>query len=226
MVIDLHIHTSYGSDDSLIDPQEVVQRAKEAGLHAVCITEHGNKRSRLAEELSREFNFLVLAGIEASTDLGDILLFGLESYPREIYRAADLRRLVTQVGGVMIAAHPFRSPATQRLLCGGSRELENKEQSPSFLRRLLGLVDAIEVANGWSTEEEAQFCHQAVIQLGLPGTGGSDAHVPEQIGCCVTIFGNEIRNERELVAELKRGNFRAEDRRTAEQKDPCYWFPG
>ena len=82
----------------------------------------------------------------------------------------------------------------------------------------------MEVINGWSTEEEVVFCQEVGMKLGLSGTGGSDAHIPQQIGCCVTIFDNGIKNEAELVEELKRGNFTAQDRRRPEQKDPMHWF--
>ncbi len=37
--IDLHIHTRLGGD-SLIELQDLVERARKVGLDAVCITEH------------------------------------------------------------------------------------------------------------------------------------------------------------------------------------------
>ncbi len=46
-------------------------------------------------------------------------------------------------------------------------------------------------------------------KLGLPGTGGSDAHRVDEIATRVTVFEKDIRNEAELVAELHAGRFRA-----------------
>jgi hypothetical protein len=42
------------------------------------------------------------------------------------------------------------------------------------------------------------------------GVAGSDAHRIDEIGRCVTIFQKEIRNEQELVEELRAGRFRTE----------------
>lgn len=221
MIIDLHTHTTLGSVDSLIKPRELVAIAKRGGLDGVCITEHGNKKVEGIEELAKEYNFLVLAGFEATTELGDILVFGVDSYPREMSRAAELRRFVEEAGGVMIAAHPFRNEITRRpyRMPGDSLTIQKACQ-----RQIFRLVDAIEVVNGWSVEEEIIFTQEVSSRLALKGTGGSDAHLASQIGCCVTIFENTIRTEQDLVAELKAGRFRAVDRRGGSQKDPAYWF--
>jgi hypothetical protein len=217
LILDLHVHTSIGSADSIIDPHDVVEMARQAGLDGVCITEHGIRKSELAEELSLKYGFLVLSGIEATTDLGDILVFGIDSYPRIISEARELHKFVKKSGGVMIAAHPFRSELTDhRSTTGLSLELARS-------RPLFQLVDAVEVANGWSSEADVEFCCQFSQRLGLGQTGGSDAHMPKQIGCCVTIFSADIKSETDLLRELRGGQFRAIDRRSKEQKCPAYW---
>jgi hypothetical protein len=45
--------------------------------------------------------------------------------------------------------------------------------------------------------------------LGLPGTGGSDAHRVDEIGTWVTVFEKEIKSDMELVQELHAGRFMA-----------------
>jgi len=45
--------------------------------------------------------------------------------------------------------------------------------------------------------------------LGLPGTGGSDAHRVDEVGKWVTVFEKEIDNEHELLRELHAGRFTA-----------------
>jgi len=206
--------------DSLIKPGELVAIARRSGLDGVCITEHGNEKAQGIEELAREYDFLVLGGFEATTELGDILVFGVDSYPRDISRAAELRRFVEEAGGVMIAAHPFRNEITRRAyrMPRDSLTIEKACQ-----REIFRLVDAIEVVNGWSVEEEIIFTQEVSSRLALKGTGGSDAHLPTQVGSCVTIFENTIRTEQDLVAALKGGRFRALDRRKSEQKNPAYW---
>ena len=217
MVLDLHIHTTI-SGDSTITPETLVEAAKSAGLDGLCITEHGIEKSRIAEDLAQKYGFPIFGGLEASTELGDILVFGIDSYPRAIYKARELKNFVEEAGGVLIAAHPFRNNFAH------PAPIHRFTIDIACRSQLLQLVDAMEVINGWSTEEELVFCQEVSRKLGLNGTGGSDAHIPEQIGCCVTVFENSIKNEAELVAELKRGKFKAEDRRRPEQKGPLNWF--
>lgn len=209
-----------GSSDSIIKPEELVKRARRMGLDAICVTEHGNQKANV-REFSREYNFLILGGMEASTELGDILIFGVDSFPRSIIRAADLRRFVEQAGGVMIAAHPFRYDYSQKpwLPLPAPLTIEEASRRPIF-----GLVDAMEAVNGYATQIDVDFSYQVSRRLGLNTTGGSDAHEPDHIGYCVTIFENHIRSEEDLVRELKRGMFRAEDRRPDAQKKPTKWF--
>ena len=217
MIVDLHIHTTI-SGDSIITPDMLVSAAINAGLDGVCITEHGIEKSRIAQELALEFDFPVFGGMEASTEFGDILIFGIDGYPRVIYKATELVEFVKEAGGVLIAAHPFRSNF------GRSTYKNSLSVDAACESRILQLVDAMETFNGWSTEEEAALCQEVSSTLGLKSTGGSDAHIPKQVGCCVTIFEDRIKNEAEFVEALKQGEFTAQDRRNPEQKGPTNWF--
>jgi hypothetical protein len=48
--------------------------------------------------------------------------------------------------------------------------------------------------------------------LGLPGTGGSDAHKILNIGSCVTVFESQVNNEADFLREIRAGRIRAEKR--------------
>lgn len=220
MIIDMHIHTTLGSEDSIINPDELIEIAKAKGLGGVCITEHGNKSPEGIADFAKRHNFPVFGGMEASTELGDILIFGLASYPRQIHRAADLRQFVVQAGGVMIAAHPFRNdfPKAWDNLWSRQRKILTIEEA--CRRPLFQLVEAMEVVNGWATEEDLDFARQVSARLGLAGTGGSDAHTIPEIGRCITIFDNHIRTEEELLAAIKSHRYWAEDHRPEGQKGP------
>jgi predicted metal-dependent phosphoesterase TrpH len=76
-------------------------------------------------------------------------------------------------------------------------------------RKVLEFVDAIEVGNGKLSPDENEMARKVAEKLGLPGTGGSDAHRVDEIGKWVTVFEKEIQNERELVQELHAGRFTA-----------------
>ncbi|MDI6777001.1 MAG: PHP domain-containing protein [Syntrophales bacterium] len=217
-VLDLHIHTTI-SGDSIITPEVLFREAKKAGLDGVCITEHGYEKSRIAADLSWRYSFPFFAGLEASTELGDILVFGIDSYPRSISRAREFREFVEKAGGVLVAAHPFRSNFNRLSSSPAASDI-----AANHKYQLLELVDAMEVINGWSSEAEVVHCQKVSKELSLNGTGGSDAHIPAQVGCCVTVFESVIRSEAELVAELKQGKFKAEDRRLPEQKGALNWF--
>ena len=109
MKIDLHTHTSWGSACAYMDPDQLIKRAREVGLDGVCLTEHDQVwRSETIKRLRDKHDFPVFGGVEVSTDLGHILAFGLNEPVLDIYHARDLRRVVDEAGGVMIAAHPFR----------------------------------------------------------------------------------------------------------------------
>lgn len=220
-IMDLHVHTRPGSGDSNIEYDQLVPWAKKAGLDGLCLTEHGSQKTGMAEKLRREYDFLILEGFETSTELGDILVFGLESVPRTHYRAAELSQWVWEHGGLMFAAHPFRSEISRPIMLRSTPRLTMEQ---ALLRPLFQLVHGVEAANGWSAAEDVGFCTELCARLGLKSIGSSDAHMPRQIGCCVTVFPNTIRSETDLVEELRQGNFRAEDRRTPQMKIPTFWF--
>ena len=199
--VDLHTHTRFGSNCSYMEPRQLVQKAREVGLDAVCITEHNAPWEEDAlQALAAEGDMTVLGGAEVSTELGDVLVFGVSNSLLPGRRIDDLRRLVDQAGGVMIAAHPFRWYS----LPWAVREVDQAARQPIFQ-----VVDAAEAFNGLSLQGEAEFACRVLERLHLRGVGGSDAHVPFSVGRCFTQFGREISSIEELLAELKAGRFRA-----------------
>lgn len=222
MIIDLHLHTHLGSVDSVIDPDDLIRRAQAAGLDGIAITEHGHRVPPSVWELAERYRgrFPIFPGMEASSELGDILIFGIDSYPRTLHRAADLRRYVLAAGGVMVAAHPFRwdlSPKPWLPPRDGQLTLEKALSHP-----LMGLVDALEAINGWATPQEVDFTLEVGRHLGMATTGGSDAHHPRDVGICVTVFHNAVHTLDDLVRELKAGRCHAEDRRPAAKRGPTH----
>ena len=207
MVVDLHVHTKAFSSDSRLAPEEAIQEAKRIGLDAICFTEH-NKAWPVEEirRLGQKWDFPVISGVEVDTIEGHILVFGLHRDFVEfggIIRAYELREIVNQAGGVMIAAHPLRG---FRVFSFSSLKLSPEQASK---RPIFQSVDALEGFSGGAMENENHFAQQVAQKLGLKMTGGSDAHSLEEVGRCVTIFENNIRDETELLTELKRGKFNA-----------------
>ena len=109
MLIDLHNHTWPRSHDSVLDPRDLVERARAAGLDGICVTEHDAIWDPAdLRELCEETNFLVLPGVEISTDDGHILSYGVEKYVFGMHRVQTLADHVNERGGTLVAAHPYR----------------------------------------------------------------------------------------------------------------------
>lgn len=209
MLIDLHIHTKPASYCSELDPVDAIQRAKEMGLHGICITEHDVIWNREdIEKLSSEHGFPVFRGMEVNTDCGHILVFGLSDYVPGIWRAATLRSVVDEADGVMVAAHPFRRPwYGVRLRQEYGLSITAKEAGEE---KVFGLVHGVEALNGERPEIENSFAFQVSEVVKKFTTGGSDAHSLYAVGKSVTNFDNSITTEEELIAELKAGRCHAE----------------
>jgi len=208
MRVDLHIHTRPKSPCSAIDPSALLEEARRAGLDGVCLTEHQNPWSPgEVEELMRAGGIRVFQGNEITTNQGDILVFGYDREVKGVVPIQDLRKEVEAVGGLMIAAHPFRG----FLLFGISQLQLDLEQACK--RSVFQHVDGLEIHNCKVTDPENDMARRVAERLGLLGVAGSDAHRLDEVGKCITIFEREVRAEQELIEEMRAGRFTIEVRR-------------
>ena len=202
LAIDLHVHTSEASPCSSAPVGDLVTEAKRIGLDGICLTDHNHVWDpKTLVELRQRHDFLILRGNEIATDQGDMLVFGFDGDIKEVMRLDELRRKVLKTGGFIIAAHPFRG-----FLTFGIGQLGLTPEK-AMERPLFQHVDAVEVLNSKVSDKENRFSSQVAAGLGLPGTGGSDAHEVEEVGVYATRFSDTITNEEELVEALKRGNY-------------------
>ena len=209
VILDMHVHTNVGSYDSNLSPLELIHIGKTSGLDGVVVTEHDRGWDRdLARRLTREHDFLILCGMEVSTDLGHILVYGLEEYVSGILYAETLRQVVDKVDGVMFAAHPYRKAFvnTDGRWDAPKPTLTVQEAAD---RTIVQLVDGLEVYNGATGDRENAMAVAVREHVGVRGIGGSDAHSEHGLGCCATEFERPVRTERELIEELRAGRFRA-----------------
>lgn len=202
MKIDLHVHTTAYSPCSVMSPDDTMRAAKDAGLDGICLTEHNKIWSAEdARALSAKYDLAVFRGAEITTTGGDILVFGLEEEPLEMWTPAILKQKVDKVGGVAVAAHPFRG----FLLFGfGSLEMniEDAMENPTF-----AYVHGLETCNSMATDDENDLARRVAEGLGLLKLGGSDAHQSRAVGACTTCFQDGIADEKELVAAILSGRF-------------------
>jgi predicted metal-dependent phosphoesterase TrpH len=200
-VIDLHVHTFPASPCSSASAEAMIEEAKRIGLNGLCLTDHNHVWSPArVEELKQKHGFPIFRGNEITTDQGDMLVFGLDRDIRGIIKLQDLRREVLAADGFLIVAHPFRGFLT---FSGDQLGLtpEGAAQRPLFQH-----VNAIEVLNGKVTEKENRFASSVARSLGLPATGGSDAHEVAEVGAYATRFFAEIHTEAELIQALRSGD--------------------
>jgi predicted metal-dependent phosphoesterase TrpH len=212
-LFDLHIHTTKGSADSSLSPEDLILEAERLGLRGLCITEHSGPWDRHEfERFASRHSVVLVRAMEADTDLGHMLAFGLERYESGFHKAAELCRAAKAVGGVVISAHPFRGvlgkhmrerPYLYRSLPDSlPQKPEDALEHPVFR-----LAHAIEVANGGTADEENTFAMKVASLLKMPVTGGSDAHSLHGLGRFVTAFRDEITSEAEFLKALHSGKF-------------------
>lgn len=215
MIIDLHYHTSVPGPlrpKALLEYDRLnalIYMAKQRGLDAISLTEHDRVWEKdAARILTEEHGILVLRGMEVSTnyaEFGHVLVYGLDQYVSGMWDIEKLARIVEIEGAIMFVAHPFRethywteSGLIPRLT------IEEACRMPVLQR-----VDGIEVYNGGTRQKENEFALEVCHCLGMKGIGGSDAHSTLGVGNCATVFKNRVRDEEDLVRELRRGDYNA-----------------
>lgn len=188
MLIDLHTHTMPLSACSAVTPDDLVLAAKAAGLDAICITEHDAFWPLSpVRDLGDRHGIVVLRGVEATTEVGHVLVYGVSTWGRGLSTLEALREHVAAEGGLMFLAHPSRRYG--RPVTGSLAEV----------------FDSVESENASEGSLQNSNAAQLARSCRLPGIGGSDAHTVREVGSAYTVLTNRVSNEEELVAELRKG---------------------
>jgi sugar phosphate isomerase/epimerase len=207
-IVDMHVHTVRGASDSSLTPEQLLAEAARIGLTGVNISEHDRAwDDHEWEAFRRRAGIFLSRGMEVSTDLGHIIVVGISRYVPGIRRATELRRVVSEIGGFMIAAHPFRhffDPVHYRR--DGRPAVELTPAAAAQLP-IFQLVDEIEVANGGCTPRENAFALQVARLLGKRGIGASDCHSVNGLGCFTTVFAEELESQEHMLALLRAGRY-------------------
>lgn len=161
ITLDLHVHTVH-SGDSPCKVEEAIQIAKDIGLDGIAITDHDTVDGLKDSFGEIEDDFLVIPGIEVSSEDGHVLGLGVnEKIPPE-RPASEAVENIREKGGIAVAAHPF--------------SLSSKPFSV-----LSADFDAVEVFNPRRYMGN-RFAKKYAEQNDIPMAAGSDAHFPEEIG--------------------------------------------
>ncbi len=188
--IDLHIHSIH-SNDSSMSLDDVVRRCREEKLDGFAVTDHDTLTQVPPSKLEGT-NLICIQGIEVTALGAHVLALDVsESIPPSLSLAETVDRIHDQ-GAIAVIAHPYSVFRTWV----NTKKVEEAE------------FDAVEVANA------AQFPYGFMLErnirlaerLGLPQTGGSDAHIPRTVGRAYTIFEAEARDADGVLRALKDGN--------------------
>ena len=202
--IDLHCHSRFSSD-GVSEPEEMVQAAKERGLHGFAITDHNTSACVdyfLSAGLMREDGkpvdgFLILPGQEITTSAGHLLALGVRLPDLKGIAPNEAMNLVQSAGGLAVPPHPYDN------FRAGIRE--------SILRELP--LEAIEVFNAAVTFKRAnQRSYDYARERKLAMTAGSDAHHVEAIGTACTVLEMEDFSVKGALASIRRGPVGLEQR--------------
>src|SRR5574341_2367555 len=209
-IVDMHVHTVRGAADSSLTPDQLIEEAVRMGLTGVNISEHDRVwEPHLLAEFRERSGLFVSRGMELWTDIGHMIVIGLVRYVPGVRRAAELRKVLDDIGGFMTVAHPFRhffDPIHFRR--DGRPPFEMTPEEAAERMPVFKLVDEIEIANGGSTPRENQFALKVARVLGKRGIGASDCHSTNGDGYFVTVFEEELRDQEHLVELLRARRFR------------------
>ena len=186
---DLHIHTEYSMDCNTPLPQ-VIERCLETGINCIAIADHGTIEGAL--EMQGLAPFTVIVAEEILTPRGEIMgMFLKEGIPSGLPLEQVIARIKAQ-GGLVSIPHPFD---TLRGFGIGSEILEELAEQ----------IDIIEVFNARSPLLRYSTKAKVFAQkYGIPGSAGSDAHTPNEIGNTYVEMP-EFNSKDEFLQALTRG---------------------
>lgn len=204
MLIDLHVQSRYSREGKL-EPEEILLRAKRAGLDGICLTE--DKPIEDWEDLkalAQEHEMILLAGRSVSTDHGQLLFFPKKAehvvdaklFPYNTslttplpYEEVALR--AKELGGILAAAAPYRLSIPNPM---GDKLFKLKD------------IDAIEVRNSQCANLINDFALEASFHLKAPGIAGSEtSNDLNSIGTAATLFAQRVNDNESLVSAIRGG---------------------
>jgi predicted metal-dependent phosphoesterase TrpH len=189
--IDMHIHTR--GSDGWGEPEEIAQRAVEAGLDGLCLADH--HLTHTAESLDvahacRQAGLLVFHACEYSSAWGHMLVYGCNVEDLHLGFYAHPQTVIDKAvaaGGLCVLAHPYK----------GYRRSYGERW-----KQLTGYA-GLEVANGQCAVQTSYHNQRAKAATQGVGFGGSDAHNPDYIGACYTQFEGAIETYAELLNAMR-----------------------
>jgi predicted metal-dependent phosphoesterase TrpH len=194
--IDLHVHTR-DSLDSHISLDDAARRCREEDLDGFAVTNH-DFFSDIPSSWLKKTDLIILRGMEVSARGAHILALDINEEVEMGLGILETVEKIHEQGGLAIIAHPYsvlRTWVTRR-------EIE----AAGF--DLVEVANAYQFPYGWMLERNTRLAEE----LGLPQTGGSDAHIPKTVGRAYTVLEVDERSEEGVLEALRKGKTKAEGR--------------
>ena len=190
---DFHIHSRY-SRDSETPLKDILRAAKSKGLSGIAICDHdevkgGLKALELVKENPKKYgDLLIIPGTEVSTSKGHVLVLGISEKIPSFMTPEETTDWAHDLNALSIIAHPYRKAAH------GIGYLEGTG------------ADAAETFNSKCITNGAnKRAVKEANRLGMPQTGGSDAHTAELVGRGYTLIDAEENTKESVFNAVLRG---------------------
>ena len=190
---DFHIHSKYSRDSEtpLKDILRVAMRKKLSGI-AICDHDEvkgGLKALEIVRNNPKKYgDLLVIPGTEVSTSKGHILVLGVTEKIPSFMTPEETTDWARGLNALSIIAHPYRRAAH------GIGYLEGAG------------ADAAETFNSKCITDGAnKKAMKEAVRLGMPQTGGSDAHIAELVGQGYTLVETDENKQENVFDAILRG---------------------
>jgi predicted metal-dependent phosphoesterase TrpH len=194
--IDLHVHTR-DSGDSYVTVEDAARRCREENLDGFAVTNHDFLFETPISTLGIN-DIVVLPGMEVSARGAHILAFDIKEQVEMGLGIPETVERIHGQGGLAIIAHPYSV----------LRTWVNRQEIGAAGFDLVEVANAYQFPYGWMLERNTRLAEE----LGLPRTGGSDAHIPRTVGRAYTVLEADERSSEGVLAALRRGETEAAGR--------------
>jgi predicted metal-dependent phosphoesterase TrpH len=167
--------------------------ARRVGLAGLAITDHNAVGGiREAQEAAGD-GFLVLPGTEVSTASGHVLAYGVqEVVPRDL-SVADTVERIAALGGVAVAAHPFR------FWSGLGGDALGEAPFPAY-----------ETSNARTLRRGNARARERAQAARVGETGGSDSHFLDEVARAVTSVDSGASTADDVIQLIGQGKTRSQ----------------
>ncbi len=186
---DFHIHTRYSLDCGT-SIEDIINRCLETGINCIAVSDHGAIDGAL--EMKKSAPFPVIIAEEILTLQGEVIgLFLSEKIPAALPIEEAVSCIKAQ-GGLACLPHPFDTIRGLRI-------------DSERLAALVEHIDMIEVFNARSPLlQYSKRAHDFAREHNIPGTAGSDAHTPREIGSTYVEMP-EFKGRDDFLQALRKG---------------------